>query len=621
MQVLSKVAETWSRHLSVIPVADNITVANDVCFGSYAGKLSNETLRYGVNDADLVVIVSAQPRLNAPGGVEVPVCGGRILALASHCTLDQFDRPVLGFVNFCLPLMTLNAPTNETLLQELNQAGFNADDENVNLVTEAFHPDDVDDTTNVAVHELGHILGMDSHLFKFFRDPATGEPLTRRPFQRRTVKCADGSSRVLVFASEATLQWNVTSEGLHYFDVVTPHVATVVRNHFNCPALHGARLENQRLFRQCIGTHWDERLFLTEMMGQRFSGEADILSPLTLAFMEDTGWYQVSYRNVSLSPFGRGLGCDFVNEPCIVNDTVPIYARGSFCDVPIEFDGNVISSASLQQQTCDPTHTAFALCDLWDSQTVPADFVTLPTNPLHYFSDVNLVPSFIQADYCPLPIREVGVDCTKTADYVPFFDGEAIGPSSGCVNAYREGQGSTRTNRPACVPMQCDDERRKLVVGASTFSQTCEFDGQILRLGHQNSTDFFECPRLATICPHFYCPADCSGRGTCLWTEEVPRCSCFDPEDISDGCFGDYAPSQVPSAAPTALESASPSQFPTPVPSQRPTSLASFSPSAATSAATSAPSLRPVVGPASSGFVRNLAAGTIVSSLFVACFV
>ena len=70
----------------------------------------------------------------------------------------------------------------------------------------------------------------------------------------------------------------------------------MARNHFDCQSMTGARLENQPTsegYITALGCHWDERLYLSELMGPIFSGYSDILSSLTLALLEDSGWYKV----------------------------------------------------------------------------------------------------------------------------------------------------------------------------------------------------------------------------------------------------------------------------------------------------------------------------------------
>ena len=46
----------------------------------------------------------------------------------------------------------------------------------------------------------------------------------------------------------------------------------------------------------------------------------------------DTGWYKCDFTQASNSPFGLGAGCDFVNENCIVDEMVPDYGKGFFCN-------------------------------------------------------------------------------------------------------------------------------------------------------------------------------------------------------------------------------------------------------------------------------------------------
>lgn len=41
-----------------------------------------------------------------------------------------------------------------------------------------------------------------------------------------------------------------------------------------------------------------------------------VFSRLTLALMEDTGWYHANYSHAQGLDWGRGLGCDFVMKSC-----------------------------------------------------------------------------------------------------------------------------------------------------------------------------------------------------------------------------------------------------------------------------------------------------------------
>ena len=101
----------------------------------------------------------------------------------------------------------------------------------------------------------------------------------------------------------------------------------------------------------------DKRLFFNSLTS---SGPVDeftpeYLTPMTLALMEDTGWYVANYDQSKKSPFGIGAGCDFVEEPCIVDGKVPSYSEGTFCN-----------STDMNHFACDPTHKMMSMCNLMD---------------------------------------------------------------------------------------------------------------------------------------------------------------------------------------------------------------------------------------------------------------
>lgn len=118
------------------------------------------------------------------------------------------------------------------------------------------------------------------------------------------------------------------------------------RRHFSCPILEGMELENQG----GTGTelnHWEKRLlevrtfsptplrftkrqtnptcsFLLVIPHDSLQNEAmtgshtqnRVFSRLTLAIMEDSGWYRANYSLAQRLDWGHGLGCDFVMKSC-----------------------------------------------------------------------------------------------------------------------------------------------------------------------------------------------------------------------------------------------------------------------------------------------------------------
>ena len=107
--------------------------------------------------------------------------------------------------------------------------------------------------------------------------------------------------------------------------------------------------------------------------------ELNAMSSVTLALLEDTGWYIGNYSIATKSTFGHGAGCDFVNDPCIVNGgEVPSSSRGFFC--------NSLSSLNSQSVQCTPTHKSLGYCDLFDLEEENIDQTFFPPAKFQYFN-------------------------------------------------------------------------------------------------------------------------------------------------------------------------------------------------------------------------------------------
>ena len=617
---LPQAAQHWSQHLHVASVPDDavIPVAPDVCSGIFGIPLL--VPNGGIANADLVIVVTAQDALydshhgsssgNDGGGDDnnnddkdndnvtnstmmmTPVCDGGALALASACALDQFDRPVIGFMNWCY-----RPPYDHVDYDDDNNNNNNTLPPGVftSLATAlqtAFLPplnisvhEVTADYPGVALHEIGHVLGFASWLYKYFRFP-DGTPRTPRPFdtpeqeqqQQQPMTCVNGETEWIVRPSNETTLTEVIDpqDGSRTFYLSTPRILRVVRNQFNCPTAIGAELANDGEGAGCVGSHWAERYFLGEVMSPALSSASEnVLSPLTLALMEDTGWYRVDYRFVKTPVFGLDAGCDFVNEPCIQNDRVPDWGQGLFCDAPIRFADTTIATTiadpatsatsttatastttisttdcssrtntallapeSYQALGCDVSHRHWTLCDLWYMPTIPAG-VEVPNDAIRYFSDPNLVSLYQLTESCPLPLRPLGVDCMTEPGtegtpipYEPYYIGEAFGSNSRCIEASSslsltssgadvlQDKDTKRLIRPACLPIRCDAKLRKLVLEVAGIDHVCDYDGQILSSRHDkdNTTTQWTCPKLVTVCPDLAsCPGLCSGRGTCVF--------------------------------------------------------------------------------------------------------
>mmetsp|Transcript_14631 Transcript_14631/g.21580 ORF Transcript_14631/g.21580 Transcript_14631/m.21580 type:complete len:685 (+) Transcript_14631:123-2177(+) len=461
-------------------------------------------------------------------------------ASALSCERDQFDRPVTGSIDFCFEAITTPQFTNKLpgIIQSIDE-NFTID--TLDLTTGDKHI--IYELTEVAIHEILHVLGFTSDSLPFFRNPLTGQPLTPRPFRVIERKCLDGEKRVILGEpSESVLGESFDDAiGTNYFEIRTPLVAQVVRNHFDCQNMTGARLENQPTSPNCFGSHWDERLHYSELMSAYLLNTKNSLSPLTLAFLEDTSWYRANYQSeyVQTPSFGHLAGCDFVDKPCIVNGDVPSYGIGNFCNTTLEKIGQ--DARPRGGQICDPSYKNKAYCDLKDID----DDEETPKQTRIYFppGQMKSPHEFTHAEFCPIAsYRPTScLDPPSSNDRVPIEYRKArerFSANSRCVEVVAR-------DRAICLESICNTNTSRLqLVVLYGLRITCQYDGEIHTLlgsAFSGNDELFQirCPNLSQVCPHLICPENCSGRGECVYDKETGKreCVCFDTSDSSSGCY------------------------------------------------------------------------------------
>ena len=329
-------------------------------------------------------------------------------------------------------------------------------------------------------------------------------------------------------------------EGTRYASIVTPKVQAIARNQFDCQTLEGAPLENQPTRSEsCTGDHWDERLFYPEAMSGVISPTTNILSSLTLALMEDSGWYKGNYTMTRMSPWGLGAGCAFVEQPCLttregLDPIIPDYAKGFFCNQ----DGD---------RSCSSEHTHKMACSVINYLYVAGEDVP----PESQFFPTPTLGGTKQADFCPVYSntydnkKAEDLDC-RNPNNAPSIDlpisfNEVYGENSKCLES-SSGEGK-------CYESFCVKEDMSLRFSVTGRFYKCEFDFQEHEIPLTDGTlpHTITCPRLSAACPDLFCPFNCAGRGICNYANEVngtlrPKCECFDADDTSEAC----SDSQIP---------------------------------------------------------------------------
>ncbi|XP_023693573.1 leishmanolysin-like peptidase [Paramormyrops kingsleyae] len=435
----------------------------------------------GVEGADFVLYVS---------GLTTERCGQEnIVAYAAYCQLEsELDRPVAGYANLCPAMIPV-------------------------------HPQEFAAMLSTVKHEIIHALGFSAGLFAFYHDD-NGKPLTQRyasglpPFSE-SLGLYQWSDKVV---QKARRLWdvrgnNTVSREVHL--LVTPRVVREARSHFHCPFLEGMELENQG----GLGTelnHWEKRLLENEAMTGSHA-QNRVFSRITLAIMEDTGWYRANYSLAERLDWGRGMGCDFVTKSCkfwIDQQRQKRQAPTPYCDR--------VRSTPLQL-TCRQDQRAVAVCNLQKYEhQLPPEYQYFDLIPGVPSEDLPRYGGAVEiADYCPFRQEfswhlsgqyQRSSDC-RVLENQPVswanYAAEEYGPDSVCLSqrsAFVMEQCSRRLTYPdwgsGCYKTSCSLLGLAVWVQGTPFH--CVRTGQLLNVSVRGSewvhTGVLVCPPCSDFC-------------------------------------------------------------------------------------------------------------------------
>lgn len=295
------------------------------------------------------------------------------------------------------------------------------------------------------------------------------------------------------------------------------------QKHFNCSSLEGAELENQG----GPGTelaHWEKRLFENEGMTGAFT-QNSAFSRITLALMEDTGWYEANYDMAEPLIWGKNLGCVFAKNSCkawmMAQSNKTIYP---FCDRLKKKDEGLHTGCSVDK-------SSVAMCNLVEyNAPLPLEYqyfnnISGISNPESYGGSVEY------ADYCPYyqaltwtkdNIELRGSSCILQKNQKPQDKNYALEEygNAKCFIQDRKWQKSKCRTRwitsnwgSGCYRYKCTSHGLIVIVNGHEFN--CSFAGQVLNLDIQTSDGWdhngsIVCPRCHDICynSHVTCPKD-----------------------------------------------------------------------------------------------------------------
>jgi hypothetical protein len=326
----------------------HVTIPNHLLSGHISGNPGQ--------DVDMVLLITID---------DIPACKDDTLAFAYSCRWDDCGRPVVASVNIC--------PRGIDIASKSSIAKFYG----------TIH------------HELTHAFGFSSGLFPWFRHPDGTSRVSEEPiyytcsiksgvpkvqwnvsdFKRgalpfwfmtnviseikeRSVgsKCKCPTDPAKTYKAE-DIEHCLTNKHECIFAVKTPNVVAKAKEFYGCNTVQGAELENQPASISCsiYESHWKGSMFGTEYMNQYQSDGLPFISPITLALLEDSGWYRVKYNMATpLIPgtvLGYKSGCNFVHDKCFDNGK----------PVKMDHSGNFFCTETLER-SCSPDALAYSYC-------------------------------------------------------------------------------------------------------------------------------------------------------------------------------------------------------------------------------------------------------------------
>jgi Leishmanolysin len=438
------------------------------------------------------------------------------LAYSSTCVRDHYSRPIVSSLNYVATAVASAANASGTL--------FAGAPGGLALIPQLIADANARYLLAVTLHELCHALGFSAGSVPLFRDILNSGALRA---QQQAVNTS-GSSALGVGLPSSLMQlpqermYRTSCASLPasqvalqpqacVFKLATPAVTAAAAAHFGCDAakILGAELENQdTTVGATYGSHWEERLYVDELMAPVLVFPEIFVSAETLAFFADSGWYSVNYgATAALNArktisWGEHQGCDFALGNCIntaVTGTsgLPVASPSAVAAVLASTPGLTAlqaAAAAVVTPSGKPAHFC-AIPGAWQctydlrgmGRCAMAD-MGLGLEPQFAWFWETATPTaagaFSRADYCPIVLPSASCASAAGMTSSSAVAGEVRGSDSFCVmsslNTGGHGANGSSVNTgasaslapgaavyvPACYSATCNQKRTVVTITA-----------------------------------------------------------------------------------------------------------------------------------------------------------
>ena len=296
----------------------------------------------------------------------------------------------------------------------------------------------------------------------------------------------------------------------------TPKVVETAKKYFGCSSLTGVELENQGGEGTALG-HWESRIMLGDYMIGADYGET-VISEITLAVFEDSGWYKVNYYTGGLFRYGKNKGCSFLQEKCVKSDT-EVLSGNEFC-------------LKATEPVCLSCRTGRGICYLTTHTSIPTAY--------QYFSTAT-TGGYEPSDYCPVAYAKSDeayyypTSCKiGKSDSFPNELGQVIGDESVCMMSSltpKTGSGLDEYRnkmRAMCYPIKCNTSSKTVTLKVGSTTVECAKEGGNTTVEGYDGEVY--CPDYNLVCT-----------GTTFCTEPI-QCLKEKSEPLTDTFTYDYIP-------------------------------------------------------------------------------
>ena len=302
-----------------------------------------------------------------------------------------------------------------------------------------------------------------------------------------------------------------TVNGITKTYISTPKVLEKARIHFNCESIKGVPVENQGGDGSAL-SHWESRYMLGDYMISNDYPEM-VISDITLAYFEDTGFYKANYYTGGLFRFGKNQGCAFLEEECVTNNGKSTSFPNEFCT---EREAFFCGSSHLSRGDC----YIIEYDDRLDSQ-------------FRHFNNKKLGGTS-SADYCPVMNTysdddldnkyEFPQNCKYGANLYGDVQ-EVIGDNSVCFETSLTSKSYDQyldDTYSICYQIQCDKANKQFDVYIGNNVVTCPEERAIL-FNPKGFSGKIKCPGY-----HMVCTSEDANK----WCNEL--LDCIDKRSLAD---------------------------------------------------------------------------------------